>query len=252
MNNKFLLSGAPYYHIQNIEDENDLISKFPDDPYLEKRIELKREINMYVYRIANAHQKIKLMLQIKKKYLDERQKKFSAEVPIEYEFAEDIINVELLKIAELFKNFAKILNENFPRKYSSLFSSSKKIRSKMNEDEWIKYTKTQFNLFGEEIDLNKNHGKIDDKYFKDLGTKLKELVNPILKCRNKIIAHPFDEERHSTFLTLIDYHEILETCKEFFESISIVGTLTPIHPKDWTPRSIQNENGILNVPTKYC
>jgi hypothetical protein len=229
MSSKKHFSGASHYFI--LEGETRFILEYlgSEDPLLGERIEFKENLlNDLVVRVADADLKINLLLEIKEKYEEEKSKYLSAEVSLECSILDDAITTNVLEMAEILAEFLNRLRTKIPAR-CHLFRKSKKILAITNEPIQETYTRSRSFLFPE-ADDTKNNGKVKDSYFHTIADRLQAIGDPILKFRDKVLAHKYDEDRFITQLSFEQYCGIREAFKNTLNAIAIVGTLSS---NDW-------------------
>lgn len=223
-------SGASHYFIQ--EGEARFILKYfgSEDPLFQERIEFKEIlINDLVVRIADADLKIKLLLVAKEKYEEEKRKYLSAEVALECSLLDDALQTSLLEVAEILTEFLHRLRTKIPAS-GHLFRKSKKCLLTMDTLAQETYAQSRSFLFPELDDATSN-GKVKASHFHSVADRLQETGNSILKFRNKVLAHKYDDERFVTHLSFEQYCEIKEVFSSILDAVAMVGTLSY---NDWS------------------
>ncbi len=200
-----------------------------EDALIGERIEFKEKlINDLVVRVADADLKINLLLEIKEKHEEEKRKYLSAEVSLECCLLDDAVKTNVLEMAEILAEFLNRLRTKIPA-HCHLFRKSKKILSIANEVTQKTYVQSRSFLFPEADDV-KSNGKVKDSYFHPIADRLQTIGNPILKFRDRVLAHKYDKNRFITHLSFEQYCEIREAFKSTLNALAIVGTLST---NDW-------------------
>ncbi|MBN9376772.1 MAG: hypothetical protein BGO14_00190 [Chlamydiales bacterium 38-26] len=224
MNDSKFFPGSSHYFIREGESRFILEHFGSEDPLFQERIEFKENlINDLVVRVADADLKIKLLLTAKEKYEEEKRKYLSAEVALECSLLDDALQTSLLEIAEIFAEFLNRLRTKIPAQ-SHLFRKFKKNLSKMDWGSQDAYAQSRSFLFPE-LDDAINSGKVKDSYFHTLANRLQTTGDSILKFRDKVLAHKYDEERFVTHLSFKQYCEIKDALASTLDAVAIVGTL---------------------------
>lgn len=222
--------GASHYFI--VEGENRFMLEHfgSEDPLFQDRIEFKENlINDLVVRVADADLKIKLLLAAKEKYDEEKRKYLSAEAALECSLLDDALQTNLLEIAEILAEFLNRLRTKIPAQ-GRLFRRSNKTLSKMDRGGQDAYVRSRSFLFPD-LDEATSNGKVKDSCFHALANRLQTIGDSILKFRDKVLAHKYDEERFITRLSFQQYCETKEALSSTLDAVAIVGTLSC---NDWS------------------
>lgn len=147
---------------------------------------------------------------------------------LECSLLDDAIKTNVLEIAEILTEFLSRLRTKIPG-HCHLFRKSKKILATTNKLIQETYARSRPFLFPE-ADDTKSNGKVKDSYFHTIADRLQTIGDPILKFRDKVLAHKYDEDRFITQLSFEQYCEIREAFKNTLNDIAIVGTLSS---NDW-------------------
>lgn len=230
MRNLRYFSGASDYSIVE-EQARFMLNYFSSkDSFLQKRIEFKEKfINDLVVRLGDANLKIGLLLTAQKKYEQEKKKysHLSEEIALEYNLLDDALQTNLLNVTEILKEFCIRLRRKIPRKIH-LFIKPYDL-SIMDKVDPETYTQARSFLFPK-LDDFKNNGKVQDSYFRDVANLLTSIGGPIIKFRNKVLAHKYDKDRFVIHLSAKKYCEIRDALMKTLDAIAIVGTFLP---NDW-------------------
>lgn len=230
MSNGRYFSGASHYFILEGEARFMLEHFGSQDPLSQERIEFKENlINDLVVRVADADLKINLLLETKEKYEEEKRKYLSAEGCLESSLLDDALQTNLLEVAEILAEFLNRLRTKIPAQ-GHLFRKSKKNLSATGRVCQETYARSRSFLFSE-VDDSKSNGKVKDSHFHALADRLQAIGDPILKFRDKVLAHKYDEERFVTRLSFKQYCEIREAFKSTLNAVAIVGALSS---NDWS------------------
>lgn len=217
----FILEGKARFMLEHFGSEDELAKE---------RIEFKENlISDLVVRLVDADLKINMILTAKEKYEEEKRKDLSAEVALECSLLDDALQTSLLEVAEILSEFLARLRTTISAR-CHLFRKCKKILSIADEVIQEKYSQSRFFLFPE-FDDAKNNGKVKESYFHDIADRLEVIGNPILKFRDKVLAHKYDKDRFITRLSLKQYSEIRDAFRNTLDSVAIVGTLSS---NDWS------------------
>lgn len=169
------------------------------------------------------------MLAAKEKYEEEKRKYLSAEVALECSLLDDALQTSLLEIAEILTEFLNRLRTKIPAQ-GHLFRKTKKNLSKMDRGSQDAYIQFRSFLFPELADA-KSNGKVKDSCFHTVANRLQITGDSILKFRDKVLAHKYDEKRFVTHLSFKQYCEIKEALSSTLDAVAIVGTLSC---NDWS------------------
>lgn len=231
MSNLRYFSGASNYFI--VEGEARFILKYlgSKDPLFQERIEFKENfINDLVIRLGDANLKIALLLTAQKKYEEEKKKYtyLAEEISLEYHLLDDALETNLLNVAEILNQFCIRLRRKIPRKIH-LFTKPNDLSIISKVAQKI-YIHSRSFLFPKLDDLTSN-GEVQNSYFHDVANRLQSIGDPVLKFRNKVLAHKYDKERDLIHLSIKKYSEIRDALMKTLDVIAIVGTFLP---NDWT------------------
>lgn len=213
----FILEGEARFNLEHFGSE---------DPIADERINFKETVlNELVVRIADAELKINLLLQAKKHYELAKREILSAEVSLECSLLEDALQKNLLEVAELIAEFIMKLRKSIPSNYSPLFKRTKKVFLTMGEEFKEEYNRCRSFLFPL-LNEQESNGSINHLHFHDVAKRLELKATPLLKYRDKVLAHKYDEDRFLTHLSLEQYCEINNAFKKILDATAIVGTFS--------------------------
>ncbi len=230
MSSKKHFSGASHYFILEGEARFILEHLGSEDPLFGERIEFKENLlNDLVVRVADADLKINLLLEIKEKYEEEKRKYLSAEGSLECSLLDDAIKTNVLEMAEMLAEFLNRLRKKITA-HCHLFRKSKKILATTNEHIQETYVQSRAFLFPSEADHINSNGKVKDSYFHSIADRLQTIGDPILKFRDRVLAHKYDQDRFITQLSFEQYCEIIEAFRGTLDAVAVVGTLSA---NDW-------------------
>jgi hypothetical protein len=216
-------SSAQEYWLLEDEMRFELEERLLLDPLAEKRI-LFREIilNEQVFRTGRAHYKIMLIIDCLEKFNSIEDKRITGRVTFEEELCKDIIEANLLELAEV----AKIIRKLFYSKISNYGELCRRINREklkiiLTEKELEDYSNSRAFLFPKMATEKVN---VPDAMFIELANELNIESDKLIAFRDKVIAHKRDPDRFKIRLTFQEYFDLFQVLKKYLDAISIVAT----------------------------
>ncbi len=228
MDKKKFFQGASHYWILEEEDRIRLRKLKDNDDLVEKRIEFREKLNELSYRITYAHSKITLIWDVLQSHESEKIKRNNATLSLVEDLLKDILDRNLLEIAEVIDQLCKGLKVHYQGSFGDLFRRVGKNRLKkifdQNDILIQKYNSNRQYLFD---DLLENEVNIPKDVLVKLGKRIEGRSTVLKLFRDKVISHD-DKERFKTHLVFEDYLECYQEVIRLLNAISVVATLGEI------------------------
>jgi len=191
------------------------------DPIAKERIDFRELFfNEFVFRIASAIYKIKLIADALHEHNEYKDTKFSALVTLENQLLDDAISYNLIELSELIEAFAG----KFPlegAKFDSIFKMSHWAEENLTAEGFNEY-KLSFNFLFTRVD--EGNEEMNKNKFKGISKKITNNAKQLFALRNKVLAHKYDPIRFEVYLSFQEFLKIAGEIMKIMDAISIVAS----------------------------
>lgn len=193
-------------------------------PDVEERMDFTEYLNVIVYRVSNAYDKIVLVLEVLEEYENNSKQSQNAVASLTLQLIEDMVESNLLEMAQILNEFSGAINTKVHGQYGQLFRriGKDKLKEFFTSEQIEQYINTRKILFPLS---RKDNANVTCEDMAALRGVISEKVSKLVAFRDRVIAHKSDLARFNTHLSYEDFFKIYEEMRKVFDAIAIVGSL---------------------------